>query len=257
MTVAARVPGPLLFARYAYPPNALGYCGPPDPDELRGAAGEADLGALGALARGFDGAWPYLELIAGCNRIADPLDSRVVEAYWVGNRLLDRVPAAALAASLDDRFARRVGPARAPMAEAAAGGVAHHSFHVFAVYPWLGLLRAGASEAPLRVLDRCRIRWGRVEAVDGDVVTVRSPGLAFDGHRLVSGPARVETARNGIGPGAGGRPAPGDAVSLHWDWVCERLSPAALHRLRLCTARNLAAVNRLATPGPAVACERW
>jgi hypothetical protein len=43
----------------------------------------------------------------------------------------------------------------------------HHSFHVFGVYPWLGLLREGRSVEPLRVLDRCRIRWGQVVQIQG------------------------------------------------------------------------------------------
>ncbi|MGP8065881.1 MAG: DUF6390 family protein, partial [Acidimicrobiales bacterium] len=60
--------GPILFARYAYPPNALGYCGPADHTALLGAASEGDdLRELTHLASRFEGAWPYLELIAGCN----------------------------------------------------------------------------------------------------------------------------------------------------------------------------------------------
>ena len=104
------MPGPVLFARYAYPPNALGYCGPGDPAALLGMASEgADLEGLSHLAAQFEGAWPYLELIAGCNGIDDPLDRRVVEAYWIGNELVTRVPTSALMASLDDRFERRAG----------------------------------------------------------------------------------------------------------------------------------------------------
>ena len=88
-----REPGPILFARYAYPPNALGYCGPPDSGALIGAAAPAtDLDGLSRLAARFEGAWPYLRLIARCNGIADPLDPRVVEAYWIGNELLLQVP---------------------------------------------------------------------------------------------------------------------------------------------------------------------
>ena len=79
-----------MFVRYAYPPNALGYCGPADFAAFReyAAAGVVDPGLV-QLAQAFAGAWPYLELIAhGCG-IGDPLDRRVVEAYWVGNGLLD------------------------------------------------------------------------------------------------------------------------------------------------------------------------
>ena len=151
--------GPLLFARYAYPPNALGLCGA---DETRtlleyGAARESD-GGLRQLARTFEGAWPYLVLIAGANGIADPLDPRVVEAYWVGNDLLDRVGGGALARHVEDRFRGRIGGSWTPgRRRRRRRAVPHHSFHVLAVYPWLGLLRTGIVDEPLHVLDRCRV----------------------------------------------------------------------------------------------------
>lgn len=251
------VPGPVLFARYAFPPSSLGYCGPAHPEPLLGAGQRgADVPGLARLATRFDGAWPYLELVAGCNGIADPLDRRVVEAYWIGNELVTRVPPAALAASLDHRFAGRAGRRFEPLVAAAGtGGVAQHSFHVFAVYPWLGLLRAGMEGPPLEVLDRCRIRWGTVTSVAGDMALVRSRPLTFEGSRLALGAEQVEEARwalDGASLAAGLRL--GDTVSLHWDWVCDVLSPAALAWLRTCTRRNLDAVNALAHPGPAVAC---
>ncbi len=251
-------PGPVLFARYAYPPNSLGYCGPGDPSALLGAAADGiDVVGLGQLAARFEGAWPYLQLLASCNRIADPLDRRVVEAYWVGNALLSAVPPSILAHSLSDRFERRAGRRFESLVSAVpAGGIPQHSFHVFAVYPWLGLLRAGMEGPPLEVLDRCRIRWGRIEVVDGDMVAVASRALTFDGSRLALGPVRTEQARRSVdGVGFVGDLRPGDTVSLHWDWVCDRLSSTALEWLRHCTRLNLDAVNSLAAPGPAVVCD--
>ncbi len=248
--------GPALFARYAYPPNALGYCGPGDPAALLGAAAEGgETAELSQLAAKFEGAWPYLQLIAACNGIAEPLDRRVVEAYWVGNPLLSRVPARALWSSLDDRFHHRAGRLFEPMAAAVPlGGAPHHSFHVFAVYPWLGLLRAGMEGPPLTVLDRCRIRWGRVEALDGDLALVRNQLLTFDGSRLVLGDAQVEEVHRSIeSVGFVTDLAAGDVVSLHWDWICDRLGEAELANLRRWTAHNLAVVNATPAPGPAVA----
>jgi hypothetical protein len=255
-------PGPLLFARYAYPPNALGYCGGADPDALLGAAAAGDgpdLVDLRQRAGDFEGAWPYLELIAWCNDIEDPLDQRVVEAYWIGNALLDRVPAETLAASLRDRFERRAGGRFGALVGAVpAGGVPHHSFHVFAVYPWLGMLRGGMEGPPLQVLDRCRIRWGRVEAVVGDRVVVRCRALRFDGFRLALGEERLEEDRVSLnGVGFVEDLVAGDVVSLHWDWVCDRLSPEELFRLRRYTAQSLAAVNSLPRPGPVVAVDTY
>ncbi len=250
------VSGPVLFARYAYPPNALGYCGPGDPAALlEAASANGPLGELSHKARQFEGAWPYLELVAGCNGIDDPLDRRVVEAYWTGNELTRRVPLATLASSMEDRFASRTGKRLSPLVEAAlGGGVAQHSFHVFAVYPWLGLLRSGRSDPALEVLDRCRIRWGRVTDVAGDHVTVLSRPLEFVGSCLMLGAERPEVARRGVrGVALSEDLVVGDTVSLHWDWVCERLTPRSLAWLRACTWQNLKAVNGLAAPGPAAA----
>jgi len=62
---------------------------PGDPDALLGAASEGGKQeGLRHVAARFEGAWPYLQLIAACNGIGEPLDRRVVEAYWVGNELL-------------------------------------------------------------------------------------------------------------------------------------------------------------------------
>ncbi len=249
--------GPVLFARYAYPPNSLGYCGPNDPAALleAGSSGEG-VDTLTHLATHFEGAWPYLQLIAAANARRDPLDPHVVEAYWLGNPLVTRVPPLLLARSLEERFERRAGRRFAPLIAAVdAGAVPQHSLHVFAVYPFLGLLRAGVGGAPLQVIDRCRIRWGQVEAVIGDVVTVRSRPLGFSGSQLVLESERVEQVRRGRdGVGFTSDLQAGDVVALHWDWVCDRLSARQLRWLQACTQRNLAAVNRLAHPGPAFVC---
>jgi hypothetical protein len=238
-------PGPLLFARYAYPPNALGLCGAEESRTLLeyGTAGESD-GGLAELARAFEGAWPYLTLIAAANGIRDPLDSRVVEAYWVGNDLLDRVSAQTLARHVEDRFKGRVGRTWQRIAEAvAAGAVPHHTFHVFAVYPWLGLLRTGETTQPLTVLDRCRITPALVQDVEGETVKVLAPALDWDGSRLALGWWKQRTARfsdDGLGFVT---PARGDWVSLHWDFVCDRLTLAQAASLYRASERALAAVH--------------
>jgi hypothetical protein len=247
-------PGPLMFVRYAYPPNSLGYCGPADFAAFReyAVAGVVDRGLV-QLAQAFAGAWPYLELIAAGCGIADPLDRRVVEAYWVGNDLLDRIPLAHIGDCLQDRFRARVGNKFRFLAEGVlAGGVPHHSFHVFGVYPWVGLLGDDRkARHALMVLDRCRIRWGRVTAVQGDQATVDYRPLRWDGRLLTLGEPVPETARLALDGAAIARVAPGDWVSLHWDWICDRLTGRQLRALRTFTLRHLDLVNhRVEHPGP-------
>jgi hypothetical protein len=239
--------GAILFARYAYPPNELGYCGPPDHQALLeyGAEGTVDPGLV-ELARGFAGAWPYLEFIAGATGIRTPLDRRVVEAYWIGGDLLDRIDLVAFGNSLVERFRRRAGSGWSSLAEAIpVGAVPNHAFHVFGVYPWVGLLRTGRSSTPLDHLDQCRIRWGQVVSTDGDEVTVLSRPLSYDGTDIGLGERRLETVRRAVdGVGFLDPFRPGDWVSMHWGWVCDRLSRRQLHLLRRSTLRQFEITNR-------------
>jgi len=239
------VSGPVLFARFAYPPNELGYCGPDDHAALLqyGASGTTDRG-LAQLARGFGGAWPYLEFIAGRSGIADPLDRRVVEAYWLGNELLDGIPMGAFGGSLLERFRRMAGPAWSHIEGVVPEGVPNHAFHVFNVYPWVGLLGSGG-EHPLHVLDRCRIRWGKVLAVEGDAAVVVSRPLTWDGRRLALGAYSTETVTRGLGGLAlADDLSPGDAVAMHWGWICARLSRRQLTNLRSHASHQLELVNQ-------------
>ncbi len=180
-----RTDGPLMFVRYAYPPNSLGYCGPDDRFAAfreYAVAGVVDRGLV-QLAQAFAGAWPYLELIAAGCGIRDPLDRRVVEAYWVGNDLLDKVPVTEIGNSMADRFRPGSATSSRSWPRACWRRVPHHSFHVFGVYPWVGLLGDDRkAKHALMVLDRCRIRWGRVTAAHGDQAAVDYRPLIWDGH---------------------------------------------------------------------------
>jgi hypothetical protein len=245
--------GPVLFARYAFGPNRLGYCGPDAADELFGEAtiGSGGLGgddrALRQLARSFEGAWPYLELIAQANGRPDPLDRQVVEAYWLGNSLLEAVGPGLLAGSLAGRFRPRLRPDgwRWLAATPAAGAVPVHAFHVFDVFPRTGLLRSGSVDRALEVMDSCRIRWGRVLEQDGDWLVVNAVPLVMVDGRLELGlarPERVQAWRDGVAFVGGAEP--GDVIASHWSWACDRLSPEQLGGLVSWTTHQLAIANQ-------------
>jgi Family of unknown function (DUF6390) len=230
--------GALLFAQYAYPPNELGYCGPPGAEEMLRPEAVAELEGR---ARRFDGAWCYLEALATATGTADPLDAEVVEAYWVGNELLDQVDPGALVAHLERRFAGQLGGS---WRGAARRAVAHHSFHVFEVYPWAELLKAGRPSGPaVQVLDDCRIRVGQVLEGRGESVLVANRRLTWDGGRLHQGPETQEPVRWSVdGQAMIAAPQPGDLVALHWDWVCAVVTPAQVARIASAEERQRAAV---------------
>ncbi|MFL5719428.1 MAG: DUF6390 family protein [Chloroflexota bacterium] len=245
--IAVDVPGPIRFARYAYGPNHLGYCGPDAADELLGeAAAGGDVRRIRELAQGFEGAWPYLELIARSNGIADPLESRVVEAYWLGGDLLRHVPVAAFARSNEIRFRPRIRHSDWRWLATKAPDGAHpvHAFHVLDVFPVVGLLRGGPSDDVLGIIDKCRIRWGIVRERMGPDLLVDSVPLEWAGGKLRLGAPRVETVR-GWRDGLGfiDDVVPGDDVAIHWDWACERLDGRQLGTLKAWTVRELAIAN--------------
>jgi hypothetical protein len=241
------VTGPVLFARYAYPPNRLGLCGPDDaPGLLDGAIEGADR-QLRSLALGFEGAYPYLRLIAEENGLPDPLDRRVVEAYWLGSPLTAAVRSRALHRDLIDRFRGRMAPRDWRWLEAALAGGSrpNHAFHVLEVYPRVGLMRDPRATPMLETMDACRVRWGRVIEVSGNKLVVAARRLELSAGRLRLGAERVEEAIGWQGPagvldGVGG----GDWVSLHWGWACDRLAGDQLRRLAAWTDVAIVSANR-------------
>jgi len=232
--------GPVRFARFAFPPNRLGYCGPGDGGELAHyTRGHEDPG-LRDIAAGFEGAYPYLQLLAGANHRGDPLDADVVEAYWIGNDLLDGVSLHDFGNSIDDRFRRRAGASWRHIEHGIPGGVANHSYHVMNVMPWAGLMRDGVVDEPLRIIDHCRISWATVighventaDAGVGRVLVQRLP-LVWSGSRLTFGEPVVDAVDSPFSV------EPGDVVAIHWDWICERLDQRQLGWLQRTTNRQL------------------
>jgi len=236
--------GATQFARYAFPPNELGYCGPDDAAVLLQHT-TTGVGAAEVAHRAtqFDGAWAYLEVIAEAVGL-DPLDASVVDAYWVGSELLQSVDPDELLLRLRDRFRGQSGGLLRRV-ETSRDVLAHHGFHVFAVYPWAGLLR-GRGDVPRSVLDSCRIRWGTVLSVADERLEVESRPLAWDGVELALGAPRSESVRwSSAGLSLHAAPSVGDVVSMHWDWVCERLSPARVDALAAATGHALDLTNAL------------
>jgi hypothetical protein len=234
--------GTQLFARYAFMPNRLTYCGGDDHRVLFDycVAGVTDDG-LRDLLRKFTGAMPYLRLIAECNAILDPFDARVVEAYWLGNELLQGVEARALYDSLRTRFG---GQLRARdldlvLGKVPTGAHPHHSFHVLEVCPRIGWPQA------LAFMDNCRISWGKVVALDGSTLTVEVMPLVIAGHRLALGlPEHRAVNREFDGNGFVSAARTGEWVSMHWGWACQVLSPRQVANLEGWTRYHLDIVNQ-------------
>ncbi len=238
------VAGTSRFIRYAFMPNHLHYCGGDDNRQIFDyALAAVREPPLETMLRKFAGAMPYLSLIARNNDIIDPFDDRVVEAYWIGNELLDRVEVGDLYGSLRERYAKQLSPRLLELvaAKAPAGGRPHHSFHVFDV--WRNVAKLDGDV--LATLDNCRISWGKVVSTDGGQLVVERPPLVQRDGQLVLDPARSERVLRQIdGHGFADLAEPGDWVSLHWGWVCEVLSERQRANLERYTRYHVAIANQ-------------
>jgi hypothetical protein len=234
--------GMLLFIQYAFMPNRLEYCGADDPRALYDywEAHETDPGLTQLLVT-FTGALPYLKLIAHSSGIADPFDRRVVEAYWVGNPLLDRVDVRDFFNSLTERFDKRLkGRAREYVVQKIpAGARPHHSFHVFDVHS-----RVGELTNTLEVMENCRISWGKVTAVEEGHFMIDAEPLVIESGKLALGvPAPQRVLRRIEDRGFTDDAQVGDWISVHWNWACDILTPEQRRRLERYTRHHMRLAN--------------
>jgi len=243
VTAPSATAGLLLFIRYAFMPNHLGYCGGNDAEVLleHAAEGRGDPRLAPLLAK-FSGAYPYLRTIATANGIADPFDSRVVEAYWLGNDLLVGVEAANLNRSIEERFGAQLTPALRDqlMRKAPLGAKPFHLFHVVDVYRHLE-----SSEVGMAAMEGCRISWGEVTAVDDTALMVRRRPLVLRDQKLVLDDPRLERVqRTVLDRGFVDDVTVGQWVSIHWGWACEVIDDRRRANLQRWTAAHLLLANQ-------------
>lgn len=225
--------GAELAARYAFPPNSLGYCGG------RGFRDALLAGKASAIERGlkeFHVHYAYLRLIARENGMK-PFDRKVVEAFWLGNRLLGSVSTAAL-----QRFIPGIirNPARAArLCDGLPEGILpHHSFNPL-------YINFAADSVPRSVenYDSCCVTWGRVLSVSGNAAAVRRHSIAQDagGFRLEQKDGTVRLERRGVR--LAGKLRSGDLVSIHWGMAVQKLRAEDCEALKRYTMINIRACN--------------
>lgn len=238
--------GLLRCSRYAFGPNRLHYCGPDANREIFSYIDEkiADPG-LESLLKAFKTMYPYLRLIADANRIKDAFDERVVEAYWIGNTLLDQVQVRAFFSHLreEQQLQKRMGWEAVDVLgrKIVRGAVPHHSFHVFEVWKRTGNLDR---EHTLESMDSCRISWGRVTAVDGPKIEVTTEPLVILNGKLVLGPSIGKTIVRSLGAEFDIESLqPGQFISMHWGMPCEVITHVQAMELKRRTLDHIRFAN--------------
>jgi len=237
-----KVDGLWRSANYAFAPNFYQYCGPDKNKELSGYIRfkAADNGLKKMLLH-FSAMHPDLKLIAHENSITDEFDNRVVEAYWLGNKLLNKV-------SLDC-FYQHI-KLRLPKKEMKwfemklpAGAKPNHQFHVLNF-----VIRTGHRQVQhtVETMDNCRISSGVIIDLADKFKknlsclrqVVKTDRLVYRQGKLKLVPA-VKAFKNLVNDYKAG-----DLVTLHWGWICEKITPTQAKNLEFYTRLALRLANK-------------
>ncbi len=239
--------GLLRCSRYAFGPNRLHYCGPDANSEILSylQSGLTDPN-LSAMLSQFQTLYPYLKHIASANHLQDPFDERVVEAYWLGNSLLDNISKPKFfnhlveGHNLKKRLKQR--DFHYLMSKIPLGAVPHHAFHVLNIWQ-----RTGATQDAhtLESLDACRISWGKVMKVDGPKITVQTePLLYLNGRLVLGGPTHKTIIRSLESYYDIEQLKAGQVITFHWHVPCEVISSKQVAQLRKYTLKNIDLANQ-------------
>lgn len=243
--------GVITCARYAFAPNYYKYCGPDSNGDISSylAEGVSDPGLSRYLAE-FTVLFPYLKLIAHENGIVDPFDPRVVDAYWVGNNLLERVGMKAFSEHLlyGQKLKMRISAKKLKwvIEKVPKGARIHHSFHVFSIFSRTG---HHAVDHTLDTMDSCRISSGEILQNDqlsnskSQTLRVKTDKLVYEDGKLKLKEGVVRQVLSQVDGDYSKTLKPGDWVTFHWGFICEKINEEKARRLEKFTKHNLKLAN--------------
>ena len=233
--------GLLMCARYSSAPNYFGYCGPPQNssliDHLREDIGDKEVEHI--LSQ-FDTLYLNLKLIAFENKISDPFNKKVVEAYWIGNRLLNNVKNKDYVSLLSEKFRleKKIGIKKFDQLKykfLTNQTLPHHSFHVFNIFKRTGHVN---SIHTLETMDSCRIGWGKI--IKLNPLTLSTNQLTMNHKQLtLSQPVIKQLKIDYKGKSFLQNLKIGDRVSFHWGFVCDILTPQQVKNLEFYTQKAI------------------
>lgn len=235
-----------LTARYSLMPNYLSYCGESNfygvLEKYLGHRTKKEEKLLAAALKHFKGNYPYLKTISKANG-KKPFDLEVIEAFWIGNSLLERVPVKAIKNMIIEDFYKKSGMdkerAFAAVKNLPKRILIHHSFNSLYLKFVDNKVRRTVA-----MFDKCRIGWGKILEINKQsVVLLYWPITISKGKYAIGKPVKRKFLRRvGDIPFLKGAKV-GDYASTHWGLAVEKLSKKRLERLIKYTKVNIAAIN--------------
>ena len=218
-----------LCARFGLAPNLRGYCGDPafrnpfskyleSPSKENSARLRSELGKFATQKA-------YLETIAEANGIEDTYDYGVAEAFWIGNKLLDRVTREDVIELFEKKWVERKFVPKKRAKEIVSGlpkkvPPLQHTFH-----PYIAGFVSRKAQRSARSKDLCRPSWAKV--IDFDLgkekIIVKRQPVVFSKGKFVLAKAKTEKMPFKVGkiPLVDGG---ANNVACHWGVAVKEIS---------------------------------
>lgn len=210
--------------------------------------GELSIPQILPTLEKFEAAYAYYRLIAEKNKMPSPFNKKVVEAYWLGNELLDKFTADDLRQFIIKRLcqpgllSKKEAVKRAALVP--AGSKPHHSFHVMVLGSITGSVDFTGNT---KLKDTCRVGWGRVVSAKGGPASGGKTGKITVSYDPLMGKKTIEfgkQTRKEIIWDKDLLPSieVGDWVSFHWNYAIQKLNEENIINLYKYTQNTLSSL---------------
>ena len=233
-----------LASIYGFPPSRLGYCGLGTKKNLKVINdflhGDNSLSSdVREILCTFEAAYSYYQLIAKANKMSDPFDRKVVEAYWLGNKFLENVKLNDIKKMIRSDFVRpnllTKKQAEEKIKRLKEGVLPNHLFHVL----FIGSITSRIKLVG-KLIDVCRIGWGKVKKIKDKKIIVSYQPLAING-KYKFGKNENKTLvwdRDILS-----KLKVSDFVTFHWGRACQVLSKEQLKNINKYSLHNIVILN--------------
>lgn len=229
--------GTELCIRFSHITNQLRFCGPKEASEqfFNYLKNKDNRQQVESVLRKFEGLFPYLSAIAGKNN-RNPFDHEVIEAYWIGNNLLDSFNDEDLKNIIKTLIQRGLPESIGEnlIKNLPSSLIPHHNFNVF----YVGTGNITNSVKPtLENMNNCMISWGKVTDINDNELTINSISIKKPKDKFFIEENQTKKVKylKEMFPNI----KKGDQVALHWNSAALILTDQQLNNLKKYTQKIL------------------
>lgn len=232
-----------LAVRFSYIVNSLRYCGPAEAHKkfIHYIKNKDNREEVDKILAHFEALMPYLQAIAEKTG-KKALDYDVVEAYWIGNSLLDRFDKKDLEKIINELVKKGLPKSLSErlIKNLPEGFTPHHSFNVF--YVGVGQT-TGKVPTTLPNMNSCMISYGKVQKIGENELHVKKSFIELKNNKYFFGKEKEHKISyiKDMLPDI----KVNDTVALHWDFATAVLDEKQLANLKKYTQKTLDVMNSI------------